>query len=40
MIVLELDLLQAFVAVADQRSFTRAASALNRTQSAISTQVR
>lgn len=40
MIALELDLLQAFVAVADQRSFTRAASALNRTQSAISTQVR
>ncbi len=40
MITLELDLLQAFVAVADQRSFTRAASALNRTQSAISTQIR
>lgn len=37
---LDLDLLQAFVAVADQRSFTRAASALNRTQSAVSTQVR
>ncbi len=40
MVALELDLLQAFVAVADQRSFTRAASALNRTQSAVSTQVR
>lgn len=40
MITLELDLLQAFVAVADQRSFTRAAAALNRTQSAVSTQVR
>jgi len=37
---LDLDLLQAFVAVADQRSFTRAACALNRTQSAVSTQVR
>jgi DNA-binding transcriptional LysR family regulator len=40
MTALELDLLQAFVAVADQRSFTRAASVLNRTQSAVSTQVK
>ncbi len=38
--VLDPDLLQAFVAVADHRSFTRAASALNRTQSAISMQVK
>ncbi|MCP3469298.1 LysR substrate-binding domain-containing protein [Bradyrhizobium sp. CCGUVB1N3] len=34
------DLLQAFVAVADHRSFTRAAIALNRTQSAVSMQVK
>ncbi|MGY4176185.1 DNA-binding transcriptional LysR family regulator [Bradyrhizobium sp. USDA 4518] len=34
------DLLQAFVAVAEHRSFTRAASALNRTQSAVSMQVK
>ncbi|QOZ34948.1 LysR substrate-binding domain-containing protein [Bradyrhizobium sp. CCBAU 53421] len=38
--VLDPDLLQAFVAVADHRSFTRAAAALNRTQSAISMQVK
>lgn len=38
--VLDPDLLQAFVAVAEHRSFTRAASALNRTQSAISMQVK
>lgn len=37
---LDLDLLQAFVSVADQRSFTRAALSLNRTQSAVSTQVK
>ncbi|NEU95956.1 LysR substrate-binding domain-containing protein [Bradyrhizobium uaiense] len=37
---LDPDLLQAFVAVADHRSFTRAASALNRTQSAVSMQVK
>ncbi|MGY8631553.1 LysR substrate-binding domain-containing protein [Bradyrhizobium sp. 14AA] len=37
---LDPDLLQAFLAVADQRSFTRAAKALNRTQSAISMQVK
>ncbi len=34
------DLLQAFVAVAEHRSFTRAAVALNRTQSAVSMQVK
>jgi DNA-binding transcriptional LysR family regulator len=34
------DLLQAFLAVADHRSFTRAAVALNRTQSAVSMQVK
>ena len=34
------ELLKAFVAVAEQRSFTRAAGALNRTQSAVSMQVR
>ena len=34
------DLLQAFLAVADHRSFTRAALALNRTQSAVSMQVK
>jgi DNA-binding transcriptional LysR family regulator len=33
-------LLQALVAVADQRSFTRAAETLNRTQSAVSTQIK
>ena len=38
--VLDPDLLQAFVAVADLRSFTRAASALNRTQPAVSMQVK
>src|SRR6201986_1094112 len=38
--VLDPDLLQAFVAVADQRSFTRAAAALNRTQSAVSMQIK
>lgn len=40
MSTLDPDLLQAFVAVADHRSFTRAASALNRTQSAVSMQVK
>ena len=34
------DLLQAFLAVADHRSFTRAARSLNRTQSAVSMQVK
>lgn len=33
-------LLQAFLAVADNRSFTRAAATLNRTQSAVSMQVK
>lgn len=33
-------LLQALVAVADHRSFTRAATTLNRTQSALSTQIK
>jgi DNA-binding transcriptional LysR family regulator len=38
--ILDPELLQAFVAVADHRSFTRAAVALNRTQSAVSMQVK
>jgi DNA-binding transcriptional LysR family regulator len=38
--VLDPDLLKAFVAVAEHRSFTRAAVTLNRTQSAISVQIR
>lgn len=38
--VLDLDLVKAFVAVADHRSFTRAASMLNRTQSAVSMQIK
>lgn len=38
--VLDPDLLQAFVAVADHRSFTRAAATLNRTQSAVSMQIK
>jgi DNA-binding transcriptional LysR family regulator len=37
---LDPDLLKAFVAVSDLRSFTRAASRLNRTQSAVSMQVK
>ncbi|MFO7840149.1 MAG: LysR substrate-binding domain-containing protein [Desulfosalsimonadaceae bacterium] len=37
---LDINLLRAFVAVAECRSFTRAASRLNRTQSAVSMQVR
>ncbi len=37
---LDPDLLKAFVAVADHRSFTRAAATLNRTQSAVSMQIR
>ncbi|BBK44608.1 LysR family transcriptional regulator [Allostella vacuolata] len=36
---LELDLLRALVAVADHGSFTRAAAALHRTQSAVSMQI-
>ncbi|MDQ0393170.1 DNA-binding transcriptional LysR family regulator [Labrys monachus] len=38
--VLDPDLLKAFVAVADNRSFTRAAALLNRTQSAVSMQIK
>ncbi len=37
---LDPDLLKAFVAVAEHRSFTRAALGLNRTQSAVSMQIR
>lgn len=37
---LDPDLLKAFVAVADHRSFTRAAAVLNRTQSAVSMQIK
>jgi DNA-binding transcriptional LysR family regulator len=37
---LDPDLLEAFVAVADHRSFTRAAATLNRTQSAVSMQIK
>src|SRR5262245_47672716 len=38
--VLDPELLTAFVAVAEHKSFTRAAAALNRTQSAISMQIK
>jgi DNA-binding transcriptional LysR family regulator len=38
--LLDPDLLQAFLAVADHSSFTRAASRLHRTQSAVSMQIR
>ncbi|MEK9279906.1 MULTISPECIES: LysR family transcriptional regulator [unclassified Bradyrhizobium] len=37
---LDPDLLKAFLAVAEHRSFTRAAAVLNRTQSAVSVQIR
>ncbi|MBO0754249.1 MAG: LysR family transcriptional regulator [Bradyrhizobiaceae bacterium] len=37
---LDPDLLRAFLAVADQRSFTAAAASLNRTQSAVSSQIK
>lgn len=37
---LEIDLLRAFVAVAETRHFTRAAEQLNRTQSAVSMQIK
>ncbi|WP_314945972.1 LysR family transcriptional regulator [Bradyrhizobium cosmicum] len=37
---LDPDLLKAFLAVAEHRSFTRAAHVLNRTQSAVSVQIR
>lgn len=38
--ILDPDLLKAFVAVAENRSFTRAAILLNRTQSAVSMQIK
>ncbi|WFU69409.1 LysR family transcriptional regulator [Bradyrhizobium sp. CB2312] len=38
--VLDPDLLKAFVAVAEHRSFTRAAATLHRTQSAVSVQIK
>jgi DNA-binding transcriptional LysR family regulator len=38
--LLDLDLLRTFIVVADQRSFTRAAAMLNRTQSAVSMQIK
>lgn len=38
--VLDPQLLQAFLAVAEHLSFTKAATALNRTQSAVSAQIR
>lgn len=38
--MMELDLLKAFVSVAETSSFTKAALALNRTQSAVSMQIR
>jgi DNA-binding transcriptional LysR family regulator len=37
---LDPDLLRAFIAVAEHRSFTDAAASLNRTQSAVSTQIK
>jgi len=37
---LDPDLLKAFLSVAEHRSFTRAAATLNRTQSAVSVQIR
>lgn len=37
---LDPDLLRAFIAVAEHRSFTGAAASLNRTQSAVSTQIK
>jgi len=38
--ILDPELLKAFVAVADHRSFTRAAAMLNRTQAAVSMQIK
>jgi DNA-binding transcriptional LysR family regulator len=38
--LLDLDLLKAFVAVATQKSFTHAARVLNRTQAAVSMQIK
>jgi DNA-binding transcriptional LysR family regulator len=37
---IDTELLRAFVAVADSGGFTRAARALNRTQSAVSMQIK
>ena len=37
---LDLDCVRAFLAIADLRSFTRAASSLHRTQSAVSMQMK
>jgi len=37
---LDPDLLRAFIAVAEHRSFTDAAASLYRTQSAVSTQIK
>lgn len=37
---IETDLLRTFVAIADQGGFTRAAEVVNRTQSAVSMQMR
>jgi Bacterial regulatory helix-turn-helix protein, lysR family len=37
---LDPELLKAFLAIADQLSFTRAATSLNRTQSAVSLQIK
>jgi DNA-binding transcriptional LysR family regulator len=37
---LDIDALRAFVAVADERSFTRAAQAVSRTQSTVSVQIK
>ena len=36
---LDLDLLRSFVAIAEEKSFTRAAARVGRTQSAISLQM-
>ena len=38
--MLDLDLLQSFVAVVESRSFTRAAERVHRTQSTVSQQIR
>ena len=36
---LDLDLLRSFIAIAEERSFTRAAERVGRTQSAVSLQM-
>ena len=38
--MLDIDLLQSFVAVVESRSFTRAAERVHRTQSTVSQQIR